>query len=293
MYGMDDNEMSPHVYPLRFKQIARAQRADTALLNKAQTADNYVLKLFCGGSKSYDLITQNNKIVVPQPLQKRIVEWYHLQLCHPGETHTEQTIAQHFYWTHLQQTVQEVCKPCKTCQVTKKTNKKYGHLPAKEAECIPWDRLCVDLIGPYKIRPKNGKEQKLWCVTMIDPATNWFEMKDIKSKDAPTVANVVEQTWLSRYPWPNIIQFDRGSKFLAEFAAMIEDDYGIKQKPSLVRNPQSNAMIERIHQTIGNIIRVIKRNSCKKIGSTLRPCKPRVNDRIKIMRSPRRIISAK
>ena len=80
-------------------------------------------------------------------------------------------------------------------------------------------------------------------------------MKNIKSKDAPTVANVVEQTWLTRYLWPSIIQYDRGSEFLAEFAEMVEDDYGIKRKPSTVRNPQSNAMIERIHQTIGNIIR--------------------------------------
>ena len=37
---------------------------------------------------------------------------------------------------------------------------------------------------------------------------------------------------------------------------MIKDDYEIKQKPSLVCNPQSNAMIKRIHQTIGNIIRL-------------------------------------
>jgi hypothetical protein len=28
---------------------------------------------------------------------------------------------------------------------------KYGHLPSKEAEAEPWERLCVDLIGPYTI----------------------------------------------------------------------------------------------------------------------------------------------
>ena len=36
---------------------------------------------------------------------------------------------------------------------------------------------------------------------------------------------------------------------------MVTNDYGIKQKPSLVRNPQSNAIIEHIHQMIGNILR--------------------------------------
>ena len=96
--------------------------------------------------------------------------------------------------------VHKVCEKCPTCQLTKKQHSKYGHLPPKEAESIPWKRLCVDLIGPYKITPKNSKEQKLWCVTMINPATNWFEIKQIKLKDAATVANMVEQTWLTRYP---------------------------------------------------------------------------------------------
>ena len=33
-------------------------------------------------------------------------------------------------------------------------NKKYGKLPAKLAEETLWNKLCVDLIGPYRIRIK-------------------------------------------------------------------------------------------------------------------------------------------
>ena len=36
---------------------------------------------------------------------------------------------------------------------------------------------------------------------------------------------------------------------------MCHNDYGLKRKPKTTRNPQSNAIIERIHQTIENIIR--------------------------------------
>ena len=45
---------------------------------------------------------------------------------------------------------------------------------------------------------------------MIDPATGWFEMKEIKTKAADTVANILEQKWLTRYPWPTQMIFDRG-----------------------------------------------------------------------------------
>jgi hypothetical protein len=91
-------------------------------------------------------------------------------------------------------------------------------LPAKEAEADPWEVLCVDLIGPYTIKRRGKKNLVLWCLTMIDPATGWFEMREIPNKEAITITNLVEQTWLTRYPWPNQIVFDRGKEFMGEFA---------------------------------------------------------------------------
>ena len=127
-----------------------------------------------------------------------------------------------------------------------------------EAEHVPWETLCVDLIGPYKFIQKNKKPIKLWAVTMIDPATGWFEIEEIKTKTADVVANEVELTWLTRYPWPEKVIMDRGKEFLAEFADMIEKDYGIKLKRITARNPQANAIIERAHQTIGNVLRTFQ-----------------------------------
>lgn len=93
---------------------------------------------------------------------------------------------------------------------------------------------------------------------MIDPATSWFEMKQIPNKEAHTVAQAVEQAWLSRYPWPKKITFDKGSEFKAEFAAMIEEEYGIEKRGISPRNPQANSVLERIHQVIGNMIKTFR-----------------------------------
>ena len=102
------------------------------------------------------------------------------------------------------------------------------------------------------------RSTKLWCVTMIDPATGWFEMEQIKDKKATTIADIVERIWLMRYLWPELIIFDKEKKFLGEFAEMITKDYHIKRKPITTRNPQANAVLERIHQTIGNSIRTFE-----------------------------------
>ena len=213
------------------------------------------LQSFRGGGKHHDLVCKNDKILIPKVLQKRIVQWYHDILCHPGTTRTEATIRQHFYWNNLREDVIDICSKCPTCQLNKRQKKKYGHLPEKDAEAIPWDILCVDLIGPYTIKQVNKKSLTLWCLTMIDPATGWFELVTIEDKRADTIANLVEQNWLCRYPWPTKVIFDRGSEFMAEFAEMIRQDYGVKRKPITKRNPQANAILERIHQTLGNIIR--------------------------------------
>jgi transposase InsO family protein len=90
---------------------------------------------------------------------------------------------------------------------------------------------------------------------MIDPATGWFEIQRYDDKQSIPVANILEQEWFSRYPWPAQVTFDRGSKFIGQdFQKMIKEDYGVKAKPITVRNPQANAIVERVHQVIGNII---------------------------------------
>jgi hypothetical protein len=75
---------------------------------------------------------------------------------------------------------------------------KIGHLPEKEVEAIPWDKMCIDLNGPYTIC-RNGQANLICkCVTMIDPATSWFEIHQYDDKPAMTVANIAEDKWFSR-----------------------------------------------------------------------------------------------
>ena len=49
---------------------------------------------------------------------------------------------------------------------------------------------------------------------MIDPATGWFEILKYKDKRTATIENLVDQTWLCRYPSPTIFTYDYGNEFL-------------------------------------------------------------------------------
>ena len=74
-------------------------------------------------------------------------------------------------------------------------------------------------------------------------------------KKADEVSNLAEPIWFARYPWPESITYDGGPEFKKEFGDLLRNEYpNIKRKPSSKRNPQSNAILERVHGTIGNMI---------------------------------------
>ena len=219
---------------------------------------SYSLKAFHRGNIKTVLITKNEKIFLPDVLLRRTVEWYHNQLCHPGVNRTEETIRQHFTGKNLRQVVEETTKKCHICQTTKRSTINYGHLPEKQAETDPWKTVCVDTIGPYTIDRQNGPPLKVAFLTMMDPATSWMEIKPLNNASSAEAAEQLELAWLSRYPWPEKLICDRGSEFKQKFLQMIERDYGIDRHAISTRNPQGNSMIERIHQTIGNMIRTLE-----------------------------------
>ena len=163
----------------------------------------------------------------------------------------------------------EVCSKCKAFQFLKRNKKQYGRLPPKEVESKPWDVLYVHHIEQYQFTPKgggkkyqmntkNGKTIYLQTATMIDLATGWIEILTVPSACADLVSNIVELAWLTTYPLPSKVIVDRGNKMLAEFKIMIQADYSIRVKPSTSKNPQAYSSLERVHQTIVNIIRTFK-----------------------------------
>jgi hypothetical protein len=252
-----DPEDFPTDYPMSYAQLASEQNKDARLLDEFAKNELYVRETRHHGDKEYDLITREGKIVVPTTMQAKLVQWYHSTLMHPGETRMELTIGQHYYWKNLRTSMKHVCGRCNVCQLTKPKLRKFGHLPEKQADVIPWKQVCIDLIGPYKIGSEKNKQYAttLHCLTMIDPATGWFEIVEIPDKSSQTVANAFEMTWLSRYPWPTEVVMDRGREFMGEVKNMLREDYGITRKPITTRNPQANAMVERAHGTIHNMIR--------------------------------------
>ena len=109
----------------------------------------------------------------------------------------EKTIGSLFTWPKMRDDIRRYVKTCRKCQLCKASPiRKYGKLPAKEAEpAVPWNRVNVDLIGPYSVKVKGTRETiELRAMTMIDPTTGWFEVKEIEEPTAGVCQAALDDT---------------------------------------------------------------------------------------------------
>jgi hypothetical protein len=84
----------------------------------------------------------------------------------------------------------------------------------------PWRTLCVNLVGPYTLKGKDGSVIDFMALTMIDPPSSWFEIVELPlvrrlktiavdgreslasekifGKNSDCIARLVNKFWLSR-----------------------------------------------------------------------------------------------
>jgi hypothetical protein len=113
------------------------------------------------------------------------------------------------------------------------------------------------------------------ALTMINPTSSWLEIAELPvverlcqqtvngkelliadeifDKNSECIAKLVNKTWLCRYPRFRHIIYDNGSEFKLHFGYLCKS-YGIKCKPTTVKNPQVNGILERVHQVLGQML---------------------------------------
>ncbi len=89
-------------------------------------------------------------------------------------------------------------------------------------------------------------------------------MEEIFDKTSERIARLVNKTWLSRYPRCRYIIYNNGSEFKLNFEYLCET-YGIKHKPTTIKNLQANAILECLHQVLGHMLRTSELNKAETI----------------------------
>ncbi len=114
----------------------------------------------------------------------------------------------------------------------------------------------MDLIGPWIVQVR-GNPYEFSALTAIDTVTDLVELIRVDDKTLEIIARKYVQCWLLCYPWPQKCMHDPGTEFVGpEFQTLLENCC-IKDMCTSAKNPQANAVCERMQQTVGNVLRTL------------------------------------
>ena len=110
------------------------------------------------------------------------------------------------------------------------------------------------------------------AMTFIDPATGWFEITELpnKEKSSARISQLFNTTWLARYPRLRKVILDNRSEFKKDFLPLL-NDFAIKPTLTSVKNPQANAILERVHQVLGDMLHTKDLQIHTAVGPIVRP----------------------
>jgi hypothetical protein len=175
------------IYPLATIEVTEAHRKDQELKvyfkkNTKTPKEDISFQLI----EDTKVLCKNDRLIIPASLCHRAVSWYCYHLQHPGHSRLKETMISMVYWKGMCHTIQRYVKSCRSCQINKIHSQKYGHVPPKLVIMTPWKVLCVDLIGSHTLKGKDSSSIDFMCLTMINPATSWFEILEL-----PTVSKLM------------------------------------------------------------------------------------------------------
>jgi hypothetical protein len=128
---------------------------------------------------------------------------------------------------------------------------------------------------------------------MINPATSWFEIvelpivrvtvckagkgekatcldhtkdAEIFDKTSAQISNLVCKCWFGRYPCCHYMINNNGNEFKLHFRALCTT-YGIKRKPTSIKNPTANAILKHIHAVFTNMLCMAELNMAESVNA--------------------------
>jgi hypothetical protein len=125
------------------------------------------------------------------------------------------------------------------------------------------------------LKGKDNLQIDFMALTMINPASSWFEIAELPivkqlrqqtvngeelliadeifDKTSERIAKLVNKTWLCRYPRCCHLIYNNRSEIKMHFEYLCES-YSIMHKPTTVKNPQANGILECVHQVLGQML---------------------------------------
>ena len=153
----------------------------------------------------------------------------------------------------------EVAQSCPRCQL----GTDYGHRQKTTGTIQsqgPWDTLSIDIVGPL---PADGRKEFL--IAFVDCFSKYTILVPSSNHTDNTVSEALMRHVIPYFGTPHRLLSDRGLKFISSIWMQLLHTLGIQQVLTSPYHPEGNAINERSHHTLTNMLctRLLEGSSTK------------------------------
>lgn len=184
----------------------------------------------------------------------------HEWLGHPGSNKLANTVKTIAKVKSLNKKVIALTRDCLVCQTQKSHSVKQDYDMGQITARKPFQKIAIDLIGPISTAhyAQEQNPEKWILVVIVDVYSWWTSIILTQSTSARKILEILKTGWFDKFGYPKELISDQGRQFIAnEFTVYLRMKC-IRHILTSPYNPTGNSIVERVNQTIGNVLRCSK-----------------------------------
>ena len=263
--GVDDYEDDDHIYKIEdseqqycnWNKIKAEQQNDQVLkyvikrLSEGKEIRKGPFRNVKGLSVTDGILLKRSKVVIPEKLQKLVIDELHGQY-HQGIENTTILIRSRFWWKRMVAQIEEAVKDCQSCASCKPQKSPKAEMVINDK--IPESRESISMdIGSMPLTPRG-----MCCfLLMVDLATKFASVAVLSNQQAYTLKNALWDKWFSIFGLPNQLRSDQGRNVDGNIINELCEQLAILKKRSSPYHPEGNGLAERSIGSIKSLVSVI------------------------------------
>lgn len=191
------------------------------------------------------------QLVVPLSLRQALLQAHHESPTagHLGIRSTYLRLRERYFWVSMRADVEQWVRSCRLCSARQySTNSSPGNLQPVLVHYIG-QLWAMDVVGPLPITANGNR----FILVAVEYLTGWPEAWALPATSAETVMECIIDL-ISRHGVPERLLTDNAKNFISEAVTTLCSKFNIQKIQTTTYHPQGNGKVERLNQTITNVL---------------------------------------